>query len=506
MDLMALAKKSTDCERIRHIGGERWERHIFQGDGAHAADPVVGWFRYIDDVLMIWNGGETSLSKFMQELNHNTFNLKFTYSWHKTKIDFLDITVCVAEDGSIETDLFRKETSVNSLLHASSAHNYSVIKAIPVGQFLRNRRVCSTEARFERQSAILSERFRARGYSRRSIRAGYGRAKSTRRGDLLRQGTKSKMDDGSGVCWFPVSVVVRSSVLEASPEGIPKARISSNTGPNRYSPLHGIVHSLALAWASPFQVLSHKARRAAFERPADLAASFKESTDASAKYATPSRICEREFSILSLGTLDFSCSSSWDIHTMTDLAVHVLEMAGLNAPADDSHVFLKNMSAFLSDGSFRRPTSSSGKAPALDVEATAASTFGTFIHSARPLSSKGYLLLADDGRKPLSCLSHSRFIRDLTVSTTGNALRLLWHKPANIMSCADLGSLLSATPMVARTPLTNISMLSTEKQGLPSSSEKDGDEEQEHSPSCRDRLDPGDKSLPDLSWRLPLRE
>ncbi|CAJ0958160.1 unnamed protein product [Ranitomeya imitator] len=182
-----------------------WERHIFQGDGAHATDPVVGWFRYIDDVLMIWNGGETSLSKFMQELNHNTFNLKFTYSWHKTKIDFLDITVCVAEDGSIETDLFRKETSVNSLLHASSAHIYSVIKAIPVGQFLRNRRVCSTEARFERQSAILSERFRARGYSRRSIRAGYGRAKSTRRGDLLRQGTKSRMDDGSGVRFISTS-------------------------------------------------------------------------------------------------------------------------------------------------------------------------------------------------------------------------------------------------------------------------------------------------------------
>ncbi|CAJ0966088.1 unnamed protein product [Ranitomeya imitator] len=119
---------------------------------------------------MIWNGGETSLTRFMQELNNNTFNLRFTYTGHANKIDFLDITLYVAEDGSIEMDLFRKETSVNSLLHAYSAHNYSVIKAIPVGQFLRNRWVCSMEARFERQSAILTEQFKARADNESGVR------------------------------------------------------------------------------------------------------------------------------------------------------------------------------------------------------------------------------------------------------------------------------------------------------------------------------------------------
>ncbi|CAJ0915637.1 unnamed protein product [Ranitomeya imitator] len=173
-----------------------------EGDGAAAQsarrglyDPVVGWFRYIDDVLLIWNGDDTSLSKFMQQFNINPFNLKFTYNWHPNKIDFLDISLCVGEDGAIETDLYRKETSVNSLLHASSAHNYSTIKAIPVGQFLRNRRVCSTEERFEKQSVALTDRFHARGCSHQCIKAGYRRAKNTRREDLLVQPKKSKQTD-----------------------------------------------------------------------------------------------------------------------------------------------------------------------------------------------------------------------------------------------------------------------------------------------------------------------
>ncbi|CAJ0915633.1 unnamed protein product [Ranitomeya imitator] len=172
-----------------------WERWLLHGDRAQVADPVVGWFRYIDDVLLIWNGDDTSLSKFMQQLNINPFNLKFTYNWHPNKIDFLDISLCVGEDGAIETGLYRKETSVNSLLHASSAHNYSTIKAIPVGQFLRNRRVCSTEERFEKQSVALTDRFCTRGYSHRCIKAGYRRAKNTRREDLLVQPKKCKQTD-----------------------------------------------------------------------------------------------------------------------------------------------------------------------------------------------------------------------------------------------------------------------------------------------------------------------
>ncbi|CAJ0934826.1 unnamed protein product [Ranitomeya imitator] len=103
-----------------------------------------------------------------------------------------DITLRVQENGEIYTDMYRKETSVNALLHSSSSHPPSTIRAIPIGQFLRARRICASDSSFERQAVDLGERFRQRGYSRRTVKRGYLRAKHTRRNDLLVERDKTK--------------------------------------------------------------------------------------------------------------------------------------------------------------------------------------------------------------------------------------------------------------------------------------------------------------------------
>ncbi|XP_069599064.1 troponin I, cardiac muscle [Ranitomeya imitator] len=121
----------------------------------------------------------------MSGLNDNGSNIKLTFTYHQNEISFLDITLRVQENGEIHTDLFRKETSVNALLHSTSSHPPSTIRAIPTGQFLRARRICSSDTSFEREAVDLGERFRQRGYSRRSIKRGYVRAKHTSRNDLL---------------------------------------------------------------------------------------------------------------------------------------------------------------------------------------------------------------------------------------------------------------------------------------------------------------------------------
>ncbi|CAJ0968056.1 unnamed protein product [Ranitomeya imitator] len=91
----------------------------------------------------------------------------------------------VSKSGIIETDLYRKPTATNSLLHASSAHPSATIKAIPIDQFLRARRICSDDQVYEQQSADLTQRFLNRGYSKCCIRNGYRRAKKTPREHLL---------------------------------------------------------------------------------------------------------------------------------------------------------------------------------------------------------------------------------------------------------------------------------------------------------------------------------
>ncbi|XP_075132018.1 uncharacterized protein LOC142204604 [Leptodactylus fuscus] len=88
-------------------------------------------------------------------------------------------------EGFISTDVFRKKTSTNALLHASSSHYYKIKQAIPTGQFLRLKRICSSDFQFEEQAADLMNRFRARGYSNKDIKKGYLRAKHTPLSSLL---------------------------------------------------------------------------------------------------------------------------------------------------------------------------------------------------------------------------------------------------------------------------------------------------------------------------------
>lgn len=106
----------------------------------------------------------------MNGLNNNNLNIKLTYKASREKIEFLDILFQVDENGFVHSDLFRKETSVNSFLHGRSAHPHHMIDNIPTGLFLRARRICSDLCRFELQARDLNNRFLERGYKTRQSR------------------------------------------------------------------------------------------------------------------------------------------------------------------------------------------------------------------------------------------------------------------------------------------------------------------------------------------------
>ncbi|CAJ0955519.1 unnamed protein product [Ranitomeya imitator] len=161
-----------------------WERDIFLGEAIPEMGQVQNWMRYIDDVMFVWEGDEEGLETLMRKLNDNKINVKLTFKSGRC-LEFLDIWVETASDGSVCTDVFRKPTSTNSYLHAESSHPVSTIRGIPIGQFLRVKRICSNDILFEKQCEELTRRFEDRGYSRRMIRRGYRRAKSTTRNELL---------------------------------------------------------------------------------------------------------------------------------------------------------------------------------------------------------------------------------------------------------------------------------------------------------------------------------
>ncbi|CAJ0932124.1 unnamed protein product, partial [Ranitomeya imitator] len=121
------------CAGLRWFVPGLWERDLFLSDRASSMDRVPLWTRYIDDVFLIWQGSVTLLEEFMGSLNRNDCNIKLTYHSDSKTVEFLDVLVKRDSGDMIQTDIYRKPTSTNTLLHASSAHPGHVIQAVSTG-------------------------------------------------------------------------------------------------------------------------------------------------------------------------------------------------------------------------------------------------------------------------------------------------------------------------------------------------------------------------------------
>ncbi|CAJ0965044.1 unnamed protein product [Ranitomeya imitator] len=128
------------------------------------------FIRYVDDVLVVWDGTADDFTNFVQFLSdNNSMNMKFTSLYCNQSLEFLDVRISI-EAGEINTEVYRKPTSYitssNALLHFQSAHPFYTKQALPFSQFLRVKRINSTKGGFKRQSQMLYKRFENRGYPR----------------------------------------------------------------------------------------------------------------------------------------------------------------------------------------------------------------------------------------------------------------------------------------------------------------------------------------------------
>ena len=123
------------------------------------------WWRYIDDVFLIWEHGEDSLQEFLSYLNtlHPTIKFDTPAQYSQDRLDFLDVTV--RRVGNIlKTDLFSKTTDTHQFLEFSSCHPYHTKRSIPYSQTLRLRRICSDDKDFYKRVKELKGYLKARGY------------------------------------------------------------------------------------------------------------------------------------------------------------------------------------------------------------------------------------------------------------------------------------------------------------------------------------------------------
>ncbi|XP_053571736.1 uncharacterized protein LOC128661511 [Bombina bombina] len=120
-------------------------------NSAEINDSISLWLRFIDDVFLLWEDTEMKLIEFMQKLNNNEWNLKFTYTYSKNEITFLDLRI-INDNNCLKTATFRKDTA-----------------------------------------GTLNKRFKARGYTQQCLKKAFNKTKSKNRDDLLYE----KSDDTS---------------------------------------------------------------------------------------------------------------------------------------------------------------------------------------------------------------------------------------------------------------------------------------------------------------------
>lgn len=146
--------------------------------------PLV-WWRYIDDIFIIWTHGVSTFHHFIDNLNNFHPIIKFTTEFSTEGLPFLDTWVYLTEEGLLATRLFTKPTDAHLYLHYKSHHPKKQKDSIPLSQFLRLKRICTLEDDFIAAAREMFKHFQARGYPDHIILKGRKRAMETDREVLL---------------------------------------------------------------------------------------------------------------------------------------------------------------------------------------------------------------------------------------------------------------------------------------------------------------------------------
>lgn len=87
-----------------------WGKYlVFSEDLVSFTSHVTFWGRYIDDILILWDGDRSLFLDFVAALNDNNIGMHFTSEIHKKSINFLDLTITIQDDGSVHTKVFCKK-------------------------------------------------------------------------------------------------------------------------------------------------------------------------------------------------------------------------------------------------------------------------------------------------------------------------------------------------------------------------------------------------------------
>ena len=132
------------------------------------------YFRFLDDIFIIWTHTEKEFWDFFNTLNDHHPTIKLKASLHKQQVDFLDVTVYKGKEFQnnkiLDTKVYFKPTDAHQLLHKKSFHPKHTFKGIIKSQIIRFKRICNNTNDFEDACGTLFKSLKNRGYSSRFLR------------------------------------------------------------------------------------------------------------------------------------------------------------------------------------------------------------------------------------------------------------------------------------------------------------------------------------------------
>ena len=166
-----------------------WEENLLSKQSGN----MVAFYRYIDDIIGIWKGGEESFKEFVIEANNIHPKIKVIAECSPKEVNFLDVHV-VLENGELKTDIYSKESDQHMYVHSKSQHPSTTKKAIPYGLAIRAKRICSNDADYVKNKNLIAKHMVKRGYRMSHVHQSMKKADSMNRKDLLQYKTRKKND------------------------------------------------------------------------------------------------------------------------------------------------------------------------------------------------------------------------------------------------------------------------------------------------------------------------
>ena len=78
----------------------------------------LAYYRYIDDICIIWSHGLDHLHNFINSINNQHSNINVTSNISTTSVNFLDVTIDL-HGGHISTKTYTKSTDTHAFCHTT---------------------------------------------------------------------------------------------------------------------------------------------------------------------------------------------------------------------------------------------------------------------------------------------------------------------------------------------------------------------------------------------------